>query len=142
MKNKVFYTLFLQRGESTCVCRNKPSSQLYAGVFVMMGLFYCFRGMVRNRRILFWVLLLNALLFFSASYAQTTLTPLCQYQAPPGADYINQIRFPYESQPAKRGSDANHDGYDDYIKAFGYTNTSGVDVVCFWGNSVLSNIPN
>jgi len=108
----------------------------------MMGLFYCFRGMVRNRRILFWVLLLNALLFFSASYAQTTLTPLCQYQAPPGADYINQIRFPYESQPAKRGSDANHDGYDDYIKAFGYTNTSGVDVVCFWGNSVLSNIPN
>jgi hypothetical protein len=100
------------------------------------------RDMIYSQRILFWVFLLKAILLFSTSYAQTTLTPLCQYQAPPGADYINQIHFPYESQPAKRGSDANHDGYDDFIKAYGYTNISGVDVVCFWGSSVLSNSPN
>lgn len=98
--------------------------------------------MIQNQRILFWVLLLNAILLFSTSYAQTTLTPLCQYQAPPGAAYIDHINFFYGNQPAKRGSDANHDGYDDFIKAYGLTNLSGVDVVCFWGNPVLSNTPN
>ena len=35
----VFYTLSLERGGNTYVCRDKPYLQLYAGVFVMMGLF-------------------------------------------------------------------------------------------------------
>ncbi len=82
-----------------------------------------------------------ATLFLSALSAQTTLTPLCQYQAPPGAAYIDQINFFYGNQPARRGSDANHDGYDDFIKAYGLTNLSGVDIVCFWGRPVLSNTP-
>ncbi len=95
-----------------------------------------------RKSVIYWVLLFNAILLISTSYAQTTLTPLCRYQAPPGAAYIDHINFFYGNQPAKRGADANHDGYDDFIKAYGLTNLSGVDVVCFWGNPVLSNTPN